>query len=81
MHFNIDIHTVTYLSKNMEYAGLILSGLWRFVRFCKSVVNSGREGGYYVELIRIKGLSWLSNHFINREWIAERERFIGAVDW
>lgn len=47
--------------------------------FCSSVVNSAREGGYYVELIGIKGLNWLSKHFINREWIAVRERFIGAV--
>lgn len=80
MHFNSDIHTVTYLSKNMEFAGLTLSGLQRLVRFCWSVVNSGREGGYYVGLIGIKGLNWLSKHFINREWIAVRERFIGAVD-
>lgn len=64
----------------MEYAGLTLSGLQRLVRFCKSVVNCGREGGYYVELIGIKGLSWLGKHFINREWIAECERFMGAVD-
>lgn len=55
MHFNIYIHTVTYLSKNMEYAGFTLSGLQRLVRFCKSAVHSGREGGYYVELIGIKG--------------------------
>lgn len=27
MHFNSDIHTVTYLSKNMDFAGLTLSGL------------------------------------------------------
>lgn len=80
MHFNSDIHTVTYLSKNMEFAGLTLSGLQRLVRFCWSVVNSGREGGYYVELIGIKGLNWLSKHFINREWIAVGERFIGGVD-
>lgn len=38
------------------------------------------DGGYYVELIGIKGLNWLSKHFINREWIAECERFIGGVD-
>lgn len=79
MHFNSDIHTVTYLSKNMEFAGLTFwpaETCW----FCSSVVNSGREGGYYVGLIGIKGLNWLSKHFINLEWIAVRERFIGAVD-
>ena len=69
MHFHSDIHTVTYLSKNMESAGLTLSGLQRFAGFCWSV-NSGRKGGYYVELIGIKGLNWLSKHFINRDWIA-----------
>lgn len=79
MHFNGDIHTVTYLSKNMGSAGLTISGLQRFVSFCWSVVNSGGEGGYYVELIGIRGLNWLSKHFINREWIAACERFIGAV--
>lgn len=78
MHFNSDIHTLTYLSKNMEFAGLTLSGLQRRVHFSSGVVNSGREGGYYAELIGIKGLNWLSKHFINREWIAARERFIGA---
>lgn len=35
--------------------------------------------GYYVELIGIKGLNWLSKHFINREWIAACERFIGGA--
>lgn len=80
MHFNSDIHTVTYLSKNMDFAGLTLSGPQRFEGFCRSVVNSVGEGGYYVELIGIKGLNWLSKHFINREWIAECERFIGGVD-
>lgn len=34
MHFNSDIHTVTYLSKDMEFAGLTLSALQRFVGFC-----------------------------------------------
>lgn len=37
-------------------------------------------GGYYVELIGIKGLNWLSKHFINREWIATCERFVECVD-
>lgn len=79
MHFNSDIHTVTYLSKNMEFAGSTLSGPQRFVSSCRNVVNAGSEGGFYVELIGIKGLNWLSKHFINREWIAACERFIGGV--
>lgn len=70
MHFNSDIHTVTYLSKDGEFAGLTLCGLQRLGCFWSTVVNAGREGGYYVELIGIKGLNWLSKHFINREWIA-----------
>lgn len=78
MHFNSDIHTVTYLSKNMEFAGLTLSGLQRFAGFCQSVVNSGREGGYYVELIGIKDLNWLSKHFINCDWIAVCEGVYGC---
>lgn len=80
MHFHSDIHTVTYLSKNMEFAGLTLSGppeIWRFLLEC---CNSAGEGGYYVELIGIKGLNWLSKHFINREWIATCERFMGCED-
>lgn len=64
----------------MEFAGSTLSGLQRVEGFCKSVVNSGRADGYYVELIGIKGLNCLSNHFINREWIAVCERFTGGVD-
>lgn len=78
MHFNSDIHTLTYLSKNVEFAGSTLSGPQRFVGFCWSAVNSGSEGGYYGELIGIKGLNWLSKHFINREWIAVCELFIGG---
>lgn len=34
MHFNSDIHTVTYLSGNMESAGSTVFGPQRFVRFC-----------------------------------------------
>lgn len=43
-------------------------------------VNSGRADGYYVELIGIKGLNWLSKHFINRDWAGLCERFIGGID-
>lgn len=42
-------------------------------------MNSCGDVGYYVELIGIRGLNGLSKHFINREWISERERFIGAL--
>jgi len=80
MHFNSDIHTVTYLSKNMEFAGLTLSGLQRFEGFCWSVAKSLEEGGYYVELMGIKGLNWLSKHFINREWIAACEGVYRRLD-
>lgn len=31
MHFSSDIHTVTYLSKNMEFAGLTLSAPQRLL--------------------------------------------------
>lgn len=82
MHSSSDIHTVTYLSK--EYGTCWVDSFGPAETcggggFCSSVVNSAGEGGYYVELIGIKGLNWLSKHFINREWIAVRERFIGAV--
>lgn len=80
MHFNSDIHTVTYLSKHTKFAGSPFPRLQRFESFpLYTLVNSGREGGYYVELIGIKGLNWLSKHFINREWIAACERFRGGV--
>lgn len=32
MHFSSDIHTVTYLSKNMEFAGWTLSAPLRLLR-------------------------------------------------
>lgn len=52
-HFSSDIHTVIYLSKNMEFAGFTLSGLQRLsARVLLILVG---EVGYYVELI---GLKW-----------------------
>lgn len=35
-----------------------------------AVVSCGGASGYYGELMGIKGLNWLSKHFINREWAA-----------
>lgn len=51
-HFSGDIHTVTYLSKNMEFAGFTLSGLQRLsARVFLILVG---EACYYVEVIGIK---------------------------
>ena len=58
MHFNSDIHTVTYLSKNAEIVPcwrLSRASPWGLALFCWGVVNSSGEHRYYVELIGIKG--------------------------
>lgn len=73
MPFSSDIHTVTYLS---EGCADVLGRLF----FCGelpgvpagALVNCGGATGYYGELMGIKGLNWLSKHFINGEWACVR---------
>lgn len=67
MPFSSDIHTVTYLSKGCAD---VLGRL--FLQRAAGVpagplVNCGGATGYYGELMGIKGLNWLSKHFINGE--------------
>lgn len=78
MPFSSDIHTVTYLSKGCvdKLARLFCRDLLGFS--AEAPVNCGEAAGYYGELMGIKGLNWLSKHFINGG--GERrlsERFVG----
>lgn len=72
MPFSSDIHTVTYLSKGCaNVLGRLFCGPQRPVGVSDAaVVNCGGASGYDGELMGIKGLNWLSKHFINREWAA-----------
>lgn len=64
MPFSSDIHTVTYLSKGRAD---VLGRLFCSRGFCRAAapVSCGGATGYYGELMGIKGLNWLSKHFIN----------------